>query len=563
MLLFLWGAALFGGCSLDPGFKGGNLEVHLRPKDPITNDFSLLATPTSLSSLNCFGLNVRGGTVGTSGTCNGLVQSGILAGSVGSRPTSFSVIVPSGIGTVFEAFGFQAASCPDLGSVLSSGIPNDSTFNGHVYRIGSVTTNLSTTTASVTIDTSFDSNLGFQCSTGASLGRTLAVGSSYACASSSSGVAYCWGANSNGQLGNNSTASSSVPTIVSGVGGSGQLADVAQVAAGQSFACARNSSGQVFCWGSNAGGALGNNSTVGSNSPVQVVGPGNSGFLSGVSHIATGTTNACGVTTSGLVHCWGSGTNGELGQNSSTGSMFPVTVLGVGGTGTLTGVTQVAGGSAHYCATNSSGGVHCWGYNLSGQLGDNSSIQRNAPVQVVGVGGTGTLSSISSVAASPDGQHVCALSNTGTVYCWGNNSNGQLGDNSSIQRTYPVQVVGIGGTGTLSGISKIAVGQDHSCATTTGGDVYCWGSNASGKLGINSTAGFRMYPDQVVGVGGSGTLQAATPGAGLSHSCAVNAAGAVYCWGSNGSGALGNNSTSASNTPVQVSGVGGAGSLSL
>jgi len=142
------------------------------------------------------------------------------------------------------------------------------------------------------------------------------------------------------------------------------------------------------------------------------------------------------------------------------------------------------------------GAVYCWGYNGNGQLGNNSTTNSNVPVQVEGVGGTGLLSAITSIAAG--WQHTCALTTTGAVYCWGDNYFGQLGNNSTTNSNVPVQVEGVGGSGLLSGIASIAAGPEHTCAVTTTGAVYCWGYNGYGQLGNNSTTNSNV-PVQVEG----------------------------------------------------------------
>ena len=147
--------------------------------------------------------------------------------------------------------------------------------------------------------------------------------------------------------------------------------------------------------------------------------------------------------------------------------------MGVGGTGFLSGVTAIAAGAEHTCAATSDGAVYCWGDN-GGDLGNNSTTESNVPVQVVGVGGDGLLSGVKGIVAGVD--YTCALTTDGAVYCWGDNSSGQLGNNSTESSTVPVQVVGVGGDGLLSGITAISAGGDFACALTTDGAVYCWGS---------------------------------------------------------------------------------------
>jgi alpha-tubulin suppressor-like RCC1 family protein len=381
----------------------------------------------------------------------------------------------------------------------------------------------------------------------------IAAGNAHTCALTTAGAIYCWGENAVGELGNNSTTQSNVPAEVVGVGGIGFLSGATALAAGgyvESHTCALTTGGAVACWGSNSSGQLGNNSTTDSHVPVRVVGVGGTGFLSGVMAIAGGNEQTCAVTAAGAAYCWG-GIYGDIGNNSTESSNVPFQVVGVGGTGFLSRVTVVAAGAEHICAATSDGSVYCWGNNFTGQLGNNSTTttESNVPVQVLGVGATGVLSGVAAIAAGVD--HTCALTTTGTVYCWGNNSGSQLGNNSTIQSNVPVQVLGVGGIGLLSGIAAISAGADYNCALTTDGAVYCWGDN---KIGINSTESSNV-PVQVVGVGGTGLLSGVTAiTAGGSHTCALTTEGAIDCWGNNTDGQLGINSTTLSAVPVEVTG---------
>src|SRR4249919_3497072 len=196
----------------------------------------------------------------------------------------------------------------------------------------------------------------------------------------------------------------------------------------------------------------------------------------------------------------------------------------------------IATGSYHTCARAANGTVRCWGDNSSAELGVGTTAQRPAPVQVSGLGG-----GIQAVAAK--GLYTCALTATGTVRCWGDNSHGQLGDGTTIQRRSPVTVSG------LSGVRAIAAANLHTCALTAAGAVLCWGDNSRGQLGDGTTTQ-RLTPVPVAGLG-SGVRAIS---AGGDHSCAVTTAGAVFCWGDNIAGQLGDGTRAQRNTPVAVSG---------
>ncbi|MGB9179636.1 MAG: hypothetical protein WCB68_10375, partial [Pyrinomonadaceae bacterium] len=148
-------------------------------------------------------------------------------------------------------------------------------------------------------------------------------------------------------------------------------------------------------------------------------------------------------------------------------------------------------------------GIWVWGYNVAGQLGDNSTTERHAPVQVLGPGGAGTLDGIISV--SGGFIYSLALKSDGTVWAWGYNAYGQLGDNTFTTRATPVQVLGPGGAGTLSGVIAISARGHHSLALKSDGTVWAWGNSQQGELG-NNTDTVSLTPVQVLGPGGSGFL---------------------------------------------------------
>jgi hypothetical protein len=229
--------------------------------------------------------------------------------------------------------------------------------------------------------------------------------------------------------------------------------------------------------------------TTDSSAPVQVAGLSGFGTLQSVAAIGTGGAHTCAVV-SGEVGCWGADFFGQLGNGTTTFSPtpVPVQVVGVGGTGTLQNAAAIAAGSGHTCALVSGGNVDCWGVNGGGQLGNGDSPTPSpTPVQVLGVAGSGTLQSVSAIDTGEF--YTCALIRGGNVDCWGDNTHGQLGDGKTgaglptADSPIPVQVLGAGGSGTLQSVAAIASGELHSCALVSGGSVDCWGANFDGQLG--------------------------------------------------------------------------------
>ncbi|MBF0523214.1 MAG: filamentous hemagglutinin N-terminal domain-containing protein, partial [Candidatus Omnitrophica bacterium] len=384
----------------------------------------------------------------------------------------------------------------------------------------------------------------------------------------SDGTVYDWGVNTYGQLGNNTTIDSLFPVQVLGVGGLGYLTGIIAIDAGASHNLALRNDGTVYSWGYNTSGQLGINNTTNSSTPVQVLGVGGTGYLTGIIAVAAadgsgGNANhSLALRSDGTVYAWGRNSEGQLGDSTTSQRNTPIQVLGVGGVGYLTGVSAIAAGYTHSLALRSDGTVCSWGDNTNGKLGDNTTSQRNSPVQVYGVSGTGYLSGITGISAGSG--FSIALKSDGTVYAWGLNTSGQLGDGTVTQRLIPVQVLGVAGSGYLSGVTTINASGTSSMALKSDGTVYTWGSG--GYLTTNgTTAPTAAYPVQVVNASSASMISLtgiiAISASETGHTLALKGDGTVYAWGANGSGQLGDNTTTDRYTPVQVVGVGGVGYL--
>jgi alpha-tubulin suppressor-like RCC1 family protein len=285
--------------------------------------------------------------------------------------------------------------------------------------------------------------------------------------------------------------------------------------------------------------------------------------LTAAASLATDGEGFCEVLTSGGVNCWGYAKNGELGNGKFYRSAFPVQVVGVGGTGTLTGVASVTSDGDGFCALRTSGGIDCWGYDYYGELG-NGEFHRSkpygsaVPVQVDGVDGVAILTGVATLTS--DGRSDCALLNSGGVDCWGDGYNGQLGNGQfyttgNERSAVPVEVEGIGGTGILTEVARLTNAGDGFCALLTSGGVDCWGDGYNGQLGNgqSSNEATSAVPVQVEGVGGVGSLGgvANLTGDGLGD-CALLTSGEVDRWGYGAVGELGNGKFYPSGSPVPV-----------
>jgi alpha-tubulin suppressor-like RCC1 family protein len=345
-----------------------------------------------------------------------------------------------------------------------------------------------------------------------------------------------WGGNSFGQLGNNSTTDSNVPVPVT-QSGALLAKTVLSVAVGDEHSLALCSDGTIAAWGRNSSGQLGNNSVVNSSVPVLV---NQSGVLAGktVVAVAAGSSHSLALCSDATLVAWGINNYGQLGNGGTTNSSVPVLVTQ---SGVLAGetVVSVAAGNGISLALCSDGTVAAWGLNSWGQLGNGGTTNSSDPVLVTQ---SGVLAGKTVVSLAAGTLHNLALCSDGTLTAWGLNTSGQLGDNSTTNRSTPVLVTQ---SGVLTGktVISVAAGQSYSLALCLDGSVATWG---------NSPGNSALVP---VLVDQSGVLTGKTVvsvAAGQFHSLALCSDGTLVAWGTNFNGGLGNGGVTSSNVPVLV-----------
>jgi alpha-tubulin suppressor-like RCC1 family protein len=343
----------------------------------------------------------------------------------------------------------------------------------------------------------------------------LSANATSTCAIAAGGIVKCWGDNAYGTLGNGDMTGmpNPLPEPVTGI------PQAASLGGGSYVQCVVGATGQTYCWGVCIFGEVSGGGFVSASTsnPYEMT---QFGFPANVAATTGGQDFLCMLTRSGAAWCSGTNGSGQLGNDTMTPQGAPVEAQGslpfVDLSAAFAGVST--------CGVSSVGDVQCWGSNSEGQLGGGSPSGSLTPIAVQGLG-TGV--SVTSVTTGDT--HACALTSAGAVWCWGDDSQGQLGQASPS--SVPVRVL-------PSGIQQISAGATQTCALATGGQVTCWGAG-------NPT------PTTVSGL----PTDVAYVSAGSGHACAMRSGGAVLCWGDNSFGQLGDGSMTSSTTPVQAMGI--------
>ena len=314
---------------------------------------------------------------------------------------------------------------------------------------------------------------------------------------------------------------------------------VTAIAAGDSHSLAVKDDGTVWAWGNNGTGQLGGGvGYISEPQPVQAA-------VSGISRVAVGANHSFGLGADGSLWGWGDNTYGQVGSGA--------TQLGPAHLTAITGMTAISGGYSHSLGLRGDGTVWAWGRNQYGQLGNGTTTTaaNPTPVQVSG------LTGVTAIAGGADVDYSLALKGDGSVWAWGNNAAGQLGDGTTTSRSAPVQVTGLAGVIAISAGSPSTTENGHSLALKSDGTVWAWGYNADGQLGDGTTTN-RPTPVQVGGLTGVAAIAA-----GANHSLALKSDGTVRAWGNGSYGQLGNGAGSllGSKSPIAVSGLTGVSAV--
>ena len=376
---------------------------------------------------------------------------------------------------------------------------------------------------------------------------SITAGWKHSMALCSDGSIAAWGGNDFGQLGNYSTADSSVPVSVLKIAGlSGKT--VTGISAGGSHSLAVTSDGSVAAWGLNSSGQLGNGGNNNSYVPVGVSRI--SGALIGknVTSVSAAFDHSLAICSDGTLVAWGANSNGKLGNNSTTSSNLPVNIS-TSGVLSSKEVSTVFAGSQQSFVICADGSIVAWGLNSSGQLGDSSLDASLVPVSVVTTSGALFGKTVASVSAGAF--HTLVRFSDGTVASWGRNASGQLGDNSATDRDTPVAVYA---ESVLKSkiVASVQAGESHSIALCSDGTVVTWGDNRSGQLGNGTVIVGSVVPVDVTGMGALADKTVVAVGAGEQHCLALCSDGTLAAWGRGDYGQLGDGAYASSSLPVEV-----------
>ena len=358
---------------------------------------------------------------------------------------------------------------------------------------------------------------------------TVSAGEYHTCGLIGDGGIWCWGDNDSGQLGASEATGGATPVAVTNL-----PLPATSVSSGNEHSCALLADETVWCWGRNEAGQLGDGTTTQSATPVEVVG------LSAVSRVETGENYSCALGYNGVVYCWGLNGLRQLGDGSTTDSTLPVEVL------LDDAALVVALGRSHSCSITNNNRLWCWGDNAFGKLGTGDTTDATMPVEASALSyvvDPGDATPITDTAAGDS--HSCALAQMGSVWCWGRNEDGQLGNGSQTTYDATPQLV----DGLMSSAQHIATGVSFTCAVLSTGEISCWGSNTNGRLGNrDETVTHSTVPLRVEGMDDVAYIST-----GSRHACVMLGDQTLWCWGQNTRGQLGVSTTETqSATPLRV-----------
>ena len=351
----------------------------------------------------------------------------------------------------------------------------------------------------------------------------ISNGNIHTCAILDNASTMCWGSDGDGRLGDGGEDNAvSKPTgfVINPEGESFK-----SIHAGHENTCGITDSGKLYCWGNNNNGKNGIGSTNTEKLPSTPV---TFNQNTTIEKLSMGLYHSCAIDSDNTVWCWGRAWNGNLGSGDGNADQYAPVQVELPGENDF--ATEIAAGERFTCALLGNGAISCWGHDGSNQLGDSADTtgDQNTPQSYVSLP-SGRIA----VDIDAGQNHACAVLDNGSIVCWGYNNYGKLGSSfSSLANSLPVYI----NTTQNKSFTQVSTGYDHTCALLENGTGMCWGRNTHGQLGNDSTTN-SFYP---VYINQSQTGPLIAISAKNIHTCAINASGGAFCWGSAHSGALGN-----------------------
>jgi uncharacterized repeat protein (TIGR02543 family) len=388
---------------------------------------------------------------------------------------------------------------------------------------------------------------------------TIVLGGSHSAYLYPSGRVFTWGNNSSGQLGDNTTTSKSNPTEITSRFSLAAGDKIVAISLGSSHSSAISSTGRVFTWGSNFGGPLGDGTTDNKSVPTEITSRFSLNAGDKIVSISLGNSYSSAISSTGRVFTWGYNLYGQLGDattGSSNNKSIPTEITSRFSLAAGDKIVSISLGNSHSSAISSSGRVFTWGYNLDGQLGNattGSSNNKSIPTEITSRFSLAAEDKI--VAISLGSSHSSAISSTGRVFTWGNNTSGQLGDTTTTLRNTPTEITSRFSLAAGDKIVSMSLGSSHSSAISSTGRVFTWGNNFYGQLGDATTGSSndKSIPTEITSrfslAAGDKIVSLSL---GQSHSSAISSTGRVFTWGSNSSGRLGDGNTTDRLIPTEI-----------